>query len=563
MIHLNDSDKKEICCLYKEKTISELAKKFKVSEKRIKGILLDNGIEIRMPNRKMVDDGWNYNEELRKRYPQKDNFHYEAIEKNGDKRFMDYMNASGALTSYIKSKGVEIPSLYKRTSFFKKNGYQWYEQWFDIVLVENNTIKKKCPYCNWETIDVENRSGAFLNHIIKEHGMTKEEYLKEHNEDREYLRLANGTLDLQMETNEKKYVKCEICGKKLSRIDWKHLTKHGITKEEYIRRYGDKTVSESLREFGRKMAEKTNLSEPKSYTSRAEKEIMGFLSSNGIHCEKNRKVLRGKEIDIFIPDKNIGIEYDGLRWHSQWNGHKGPSFHVSKTNECLKQGIKLIHVFEDEFETNKKLVLNKIAHIIGIQSYSKKIMGRKCTVHKIELDESKKFLNKYHIQGWASSTVSYGAFFDGILVAVMLFKKINDENSWELTRFASDYHFLCQGVGGKLFKRFITDYNPFEVVSFADRRWTINEDKNVYTLLGFENKGHTKPSYTYINSKVSRYKRFHKFGFRKERLMKKYGEKFGLNNNMTETEMVKKLGYDRIWDCGLIKYVWKKGGQEI
>jgi hypothetical protein len=25
---------------------------------------------------------------------------------------------------------------------------------------------------------------------------------------------------------------------------------------------------------------------------------------------------------------------------------------------------------------------------------------------------------------------------------------------------------------------------------------------------------------------------------------------------MTETEMVKELGYDRIWDCGLIKYVW-------
>ena len=27
---------------------------------------------------------------------------------------------------------------------------------------------------------------------------------------------------------------------------------------------------------------------------------------------------------------------------------------------------------------------------------------------------------------------------------------------------------------------------------------------------------------------------------------------------MTETEMAKELGYDRIWDCGLIKYVWKK-----
>jgi hypothetical protein len=27
---------------------------------------------------------------------------------------------------------------------------------------------------------------------------------------------------------------------------------------------------------------------------------------------------------------------------------------------------------------------------------------------------------------------------------------------------------------------------------------------------------------------------------------------------MTETEMVKELGYERIWDCGLFKFVWEK-----
>ena len=29
-----------------------------------------------------------------------------------------------------------------------------------------------------------------------------------------------------------------------------------------------------------------------------------------------------------------------------------------------------------------------------------------------------------------------------------------------------------------------------------------------------------------------------------------------LNPKLTETEMAKELGYDRIWDCGLIKYVY-------
>ena len=51
----------------------------------------------------------------------------------------------------------------------------------------------------------------------------------------------------------------------------------------------------------------------------------------------------------------------------------------------------------------------------------------------------------------------------------------------------------------------------------------------------------------------NKYKRIHKMKLNKKSLSKKYG--FPLS--MTETEMAKELGYDRIWDCGLIKYVWK------
>ena len=62
------------------------------------------------------------------------------------------------------------------------------------------------------------------------------------------------------------------------------------------------------------------------------------------------------------------------------------------------------------------------------------------------------------------------------------------------------------------------------------------------------------PDYKYYNEKVDRYARIHKMKFSKQTLIKKYG----FPETMTETEMVKELGYDRIWDCGLIKYVWKK-----
>ena len=137
----------------------------------------------------------------------------------------------------------------------------------------------------------------------------------------------------------------------------------------------------------------------------------------------------------------------------------------------------------------------------------------------------------------------------------MAFKEDSKSNcTWELTRFASDYDYICQGVGGKLFKYFVDKYNPEKIKSFADRRWTVDECNNVYVKLGFKFDGYTKPDYRYYSQKLDRYKRFHKFNFRKQIMHKKYG--FQLT--MTESEMANELGLKRIWDCGLIKYVWRK-----
>jgi hypothetical protein len=136
----------------------------------------------------------------------------------------------------------------------------------------------------------------------------------------------------------------------------------------------------------------------------------------------------------------------------------------------------------------------------------------------------------------------------------MCFKReIKNSTKWELTRFASDYHFICQGVGGKLFKWFVCNYKPTKIKSFADRRWTLDENDNLYTKLGFKLEKILNPDYEYILN-INPKKRFHKFGFRKQILHKKYG----LPLTMSETEMVKELGYNRIWNCGLFKFIWKE-----
>lgn len=159
------------------------------------------------------------------------------------------------------------------------------------------------------------------------------------------------------------------------------------------------------------------------------------------------------------------------------------------------------------------------------------------------------FLDKNHIQGSVDSSVAFGCFYESKLVGVMLFTQ-ESKNNWNLTRFATDNDIRCIGAAGKLFKAFLTAYNPIYVKSFADRRWTLSEENNLYVQLGFELAETLRPDYRYVNGQ----KREHKFGYRKDKLHKKYGVPL----EWTEKQMTEYLGFYRIYDCGLYRYEWHK-----
>ena len=286
-------------------------------------------------------------------------------------------------------------------------------------------------------------------------------------------------------------------------------------------------------------------------TSKAEDEIINILKD---FCPQrhNRTLLEGKEIDIYLHNLKLGIENNGLRWHSEEFG-KDHRYHLDKLNECNEQGIRLIQIFEDEWINHREICESKLKQICGLNT-NPKIYGRKREIHKItNKDIAYEFLDKNHIQGRTGFTVGLGAYYNNELVGVMTFKK-EREGYWDLNRFATDINHQCIGIGGKLFKYFIRNYDYQEIKSFADRRWTIDPTNNLYTKLGFEFDSFVPPSYWYYNPKISKIERFHKFGFRKQHLHKQYG----LPLTMTEREMTETLGYTRIWDCGLIKYIYKR-----
>lgn len=284
--------------------------------------------------------------------------------------------------------------------------------------------------------------------------------------------------------------------------------------------------------------------------SNPEEEINNFINTI-CHIEtitRDRKLLgKNLECDIIVPSHKLAIEFDGIIWHSEKFG-KDKGYHLHKTELAESKGYHLIHIFEDEWLEHKDLVLSKIRHFLGCDTDKPVIGARKCTIESVSKSLTEPFLNTYHLQGFVGSTVYYGAFHGNEMVGVMTFKQEKND-IWNLNRFATDTHYRLPGLADKLFKRFIKDKNPREVKTFLDRRWS-HGNSNVYEKMGFSLTETLPPDYRY----VVKNQRLHKFGFRKQILAKKYN----LPLSMTEREMTEKLGFYRIWDCGLYKYVWKR-----
>lgn len=541
--------------------IYEVCTKYHIGKVKLKKILSENGVEIRKKGKQPMDkSSFVVNDYHVKKYKEHDGFHYVAVDKNDGTRFNDHMNSAGLLTTHINAKyGVVIPTLYDRRKYYMETGNYWWEQWFDIIEEKDETYAIKCPYCDWGTNDIDNRSGAFTHHLTSVHHMTVKEHLEKHPEDYKYFKKQSKQIEKEKHLeNPDNYVICPICGKKMPKITYSHLRNvHNMGMVEFKKKYPDvRIMSNEMIEQIIEEQKKSNLHVSKNrFISSYEREIGDFIKSLNIEYGANRQILIGKEIDILIPSLKLGIEFDGLKWHTESFGKKDRNYHLNKTKLCNEKGYGLIHIFEDEYVNNKELVLNKLKHILGKDDNLMKVAGRKVNVKEIYMNDAKNFLDKFHIQGFYRSTVYLGSFYHDKLVAVMCFKNGNVSNeSWELTRFATDSNYIYQGVGGKMFSYFMKKYEPNVVVSFADRRWTPWSNNNLYTKLGFTLDNITKPDYRYYNENVDRYKRVHKMSMSKSILNKKYG----FPMTMTELEMTKELGYDRIWDCGLFKYVWRK-----
>lgn len=295
--------------------------------------------------------------------------------------------------------------------------------------------------------------------------------------------------------------------------------------------------------------------------SEEEKELLDFVKNiyKGQVIENDRKILEGKELDIYLPDEKLAFEFDGLHWHSdrvhlkkgeipdETQKKAAMNLQLNKTLLCEKQGIRLIHIFEDDWVFQKDKIKNLIKNSLG---FAKSIYARKCIVKEIDNETYKNFLLNYHLQNYSMADLRLGLFYENELVeCIGIRTKGNHVKEPELVRLCTKAGFRV--VGG--FSKLLAHSGMNCMTSYIDRS---TFDGKGYYSVGFTKVKENKPTYFYVKT----YFREPRYHYMRKCIEKKFNEGLLEYWNPKETEELNmyKNGYSRVWDCGTIVVRWQK-----
>lgn len=443
----------------------------------------------------------------------------------------------------VKHYGVEYPlqsaeikNTYKHTCF---------EKYGVANVSQNNTIKqKKKDTCN-ERYGVDSHMKLpqyrydIINSLTRKYGDNYMDTLIKisHNKTEEYLRKKHpGFIKY---TNGGEWVMrcphpdCTSCEEKM------FVTPQKIYNDRI--RYGSETCTKLL-----KIGEFTKNTSLEIFIKR-------ILNEYNIEYRANvRNIIPPKELDIYIPSKNLAIECNGIYWHSV--DMKPTSYHMEKYKACADRGIQLLTLWED-WITNKPQILESLLRS-KLGCINDTVYARKCVIREINSKICRDFLDANHIQGTCDSSLRYGLYFNSDLVTVMCFSKrfkpscskyvVDDE--YEMIRFCNKLNTRVVGGASKLLKHFISSQSPQCIISFSCNDIS---DGHLYEKLGFEKSG-LNSSYWYIENTTL--KRYHHSSFTKSNIIKRYPH---IDQTLTETEMMSTLPYTKICDSGVTKWVLK------
>jgi hypothetical protein len=273
--------------------------------------------------------------------------------------------------------------------------------------------------------------------------------------------------------------------------------------------------------------------------SKVQQDIEQILSDASISfIVEDRKQIHPYEIDVYIPDYNIGIEVNGIFWHHDQTKQLPL---LQKSEMAAKKNIQVLHFWDFEIQNSPEIVKNIILSKLGKLP---KVGARKLEVVQVDKDQADIFFKKYHLQGSAQHQFAIGLKNGEDLVQVLSFSKsrFNGADKLEIIRFASA-PMSIQGGLSKILKALKTRYTG-PLITFADRRIS---DGGGYLKVGFALVSETKPNFFYWkgNTKLTRYKVM-------KNNLKNILDNF--DESLSADILLKREGYFRCFDCGNLKF---------
>ena len=263
-----------------------------------------------------------------------------------------------------------------------------------------------------------------------------------------------------------------------------------------------------------------------------------------------RNLIGSLEVDLYIPEYNFAIEYNGVYSHLyrpdeiSFSKRKDATYHVTKTNLCEEKSIFLLQIFSSSWNDKKEIWKSVIKN--KLNNTQEKIYARKCLIKEVSSYDKNIFLENNHLQGKEKSTFKYGLYHNDELVSLITFGKsrYNKNYDWELIRFCNKLNTNVVGGFSKLLNHF-RKLHSGSIISYADRTYS---DGNLYEKNNFKLVKTNKPNYYYVkkNSEIL----IHRSNFVKSKILKVLNEP-----SWTEEQIMFELGYSKIFDCGTKAYI--------
>lgn len=271
-------------------------------------------------------------------------------------------------------------------------------------------------------------------------------------------------------------------------------------------------------------------------TNFAELEVATFIESLGVRIEHEDRVVLGAglHIDIWAPERKIGVEYHGLYWHTE---DRIGAKHREKYERSVTAGIRLIQIYDYEWLERRGAVENRLRALF---STDKALAARKLNVRETSVKDARAFFKANHTQGGGiNPKVAYGLWDDETLVACMSFGEARyGKEGWELLRYASVGR--VQGGFSRLLSAFVADHTPTLITSYCDLRWG---DGSVYRVNGFDLADVTPPDYCYVDNRGKRIPR--------QRLQDR-------PKGQSERDYAEEMGYKKVLGVGHQRWLWKR-----